>query len=86
MAKSKLRFTKSNFTKLSITGGLNESGNIITYYDEDGNEQNIRVLDLLKPFKGNEITISIGEKSEEELDIVDDEPDDFDDESPFDED
>ena len=70
MAKSKLNFTRTTTDKLTVKGGvLSEDCLTITYTDENDVEQEVKVCDLLAPFKNQVIDFSIALKSDEELEV-----------------
>lgn len=64
---SQLKKTRTITDKVTVKGTLSEDGTIITYVDENKNEQEITVAECLKMFFGKAIDFSISEKSEEEL-------------------
>ena len=52
MAASKLKFTRSTTDQLTVKSGeLSEDCTTITYIDENDTEQEVKVADLLSPFK-----------------------------------
>lgn len=59
MAKSQLSYTKKTDTKISVKGTLSKSGEVITYLDEEKEEQEISIADCLKDFCGNEISFTV---------------------------
>ena len=64
---SQLKKTRTITDKVTVKGTLSEDGTVITYVDENKNEQEITVAECLKMFFGKIIDFSISEKSEEEL-------------------
>lgn len=64
---SQLKKTRTITDKVTVKGTLSEDGTVITYVDENKNEQEITVAECLKMFLGKAIDFSISEKSEEEL-------------------
>ena len=42
----------------------------MTYFDEDNDEKEIKIADLLKPFKNETIDLSIALKTDEDLDVI----------------
>lgn len=64
---SQLKKTRTITDKVTVKGTLSEDGTVITYVDENKNEQEITVTECLKIFCGKLINFSISEKSEEEL-------------------
>ena len=70
MATSKLKFTRSTTDKLTVKGGvLSEDCLTITYTDENEVEQEVKVCDLLAPFKSQVFDLSAVLKADEELDV-----------------
>lgn len=70
MAKSKMSFKRSVTDKLSVKGLLSEDGSFITYTDENGVDQDIKVSDLLQAFINQPIEFNISLKSDEDLDLI----------------
>lgn len=66
---SDLKRTRSTTDKVSVKGTLSEDGTIITYLDEDKNEQEISVADCLRAFKGKTISFTVQVKKDEELEV-----------------
>ena len=66
MAKN-LDFTRNIIDKMAIKGTLSDNCAMITYMDEDNNEQTIAVEDCLSPFSGKPINFSISVKTKEDL-------------------
>lgn len=74
MAKSKLNFMRTTTDKLTVKGGvLSEDCLTITYTDENDIEQEVKVCDLLAPFKNQVIDFSVVLKADEELEVPDSE-------------
>ena len=70
MANSKLKFIRTTTDKLTIKAGtLSEDCSTITYKNELGDEQDIKISDLLAAFKNQVIDFSIALKSDEELEV-----------------
>jgi hypothetical protein len=59
--------------KVSVNGTLSEDGNVITYLNEDKNEEDISVKDCLKAFFGKDISFSVSVKTEDEIPDFDEE-------------
>lgn len=60
MANSKLKFTRTTTDKLTIKAGtLSEDCSTITYEDENGSEQDIKISDLLAAFKNQVIDLRL---------------------------
>ena len=74
MANSKLKFTRTTTDKLTIKAGtLSEDCTTITYENELGDEQDIKISDLLAAFKNQVIDFTVALKTDEELDVPSDE-------------
>lgn len=70
MAANKLKFMRTTTDKLTVKGGvLSEDCEIITYTDENDNEQEVKVSDLLSSFKNRVIDFTVALKTDEELDV-----------------
>lgn len=70
MAKSKLNFMRTTTDKLTVKSGvLSEDCLTITYTDENDIEQEVKVCDLLAPFKNQVIDFSVVLKADEELEV-----------------
>ena len=64
MANSKLKFTRTTTDKLTIKAGtLSEDCSTITYEDENGSEQDIKISDLLAAFKNQVIDFTVALKT-----------------------
>lgn len=73
MAANKLQFKRTITDKLTVKGGeLSEDCSRITYVDEDNAEQEVKISDLLNPFKNQTIDFSVSLKTDEDLDVVTD--------------
>lgn len=71
MANSKLKFTRTTTDKLTIKAGtLSEDCTTITYEDENGSEQDVRVSDILTAFKNQVIDFTVAFKTDEDLDVI----------------
>ena len=68
MAKG-LNWKKSITETISAKGTLDDTATILTYLDEDKNEQTIHVQELLNKFASCGISMSIKMQTDEELDI-----------------
>lgn len=68
MAKS-LNWKKTVTEQISAKGILDETATILTYLDEDKNEQTIEIQELLNKFASCNVSMSIKMQSDEELDI-----------------
>ena len=70
MAASKLKFTRSTTDQLTVKSGeLSEDCTTITYIDENDTEQEVKVADLLSPFKNQVINFTVALKMDEELKV-----------------
>ena len=70
MAASKLKFTRTTTDKLTVKAGtLSEDCATITYTDENDVEQEVKVCDLLAPFKSQVFDLSAVLKADEELEV-----------------
>lgn len=71
MAANKLQFKRTTTDKLTVKAGtLSENCEVITYLDEDNDKKEVKIADLLKPFKNQTIDLSIALKTDEDLDII----------------
>jgi hypothetical protein len=70
---NQLKKTRTITDKVSVKGTLSEDGTIITYLNEDKNEEEITVAECLNIFKGKPIDFSISLKSETDIPESDDE-------------
>lgn len=71
MANSKLKFIRTTTDKLTIKAGtLSEDCSTITYEDELGGEQDIKISDLLTVFKNQVIDFTVALKTDEDLDVI----------------
>ena len=71
MANSKLKFTRTTTDKLTIKAGtLSEDCSTITYENELGDEQDIKISDLLTAFKNQVIDFTVALKTDEDLDVI----------------
>lgn len=74
MANSKLKFIRTTTDKLTIKAGtLSDDCSTITYGDELGGEQDIKISDLLTAFKNQVIDFTVALKTDEDLDVLSDE-------------
>lgn len=74
MATSKLKFIRTTTDKLTVkTGILSEDCTTITYTDENDMDQEVKVADLLASFKNQVIDFTVALKTDEELDVLNDE-------------
>lgn len=70
MAKN-LKFSRTTTDKIAVKGLLSDDGTIITYIDDNKDEQQIAIADCMAAFGGRTIDFSVSVKSEEDLDIID---------------
>lgn len=71
MAANKLQFKRTTTDKLTVKAGtLSENYEVITYLDEDNDKKEVKIADLLKPFKNQTIDLSIALKTDEDLDVI----------------
>lgn len=71
MANSKLKSIRTTTDKLTIKAGtLSEDCSTITYENELGDEQDIKISDLLAVFKNQVIDFTVALKTDEDLDII----------------
>lgn len=71
MAANKLQFKRTTTDKLTVKAGtLSENCEVITYLDEDNDKKEVKIADLLKPFKNQTIDLSIALKTDEDLDVI----------------
>lgn len=71
MAANKLQFKRTTTDKLTVKAGtLSEDCEVITYLDEDNDKKEVKIADLLKPFKNQTIDLSIALKTDEDLDVI----------------
>ena len=74
MAASKLKFTRTTTDQLTVKSGtLSEDCATITYTDENNTEKEIKITDLLSPFKNQVINFTVALKTDVELDVPSDE-------------
>ena len=70
MAKSNLTFRRNTTDKLTVKGVMSDDCKKITYVDEYDEEQTMEVSDLMHAFKGQEVTMSVALKSDEDLELI----------------
>lgn len=70
MAKSNLSFKRSTTDKLAVKGILSDDCKTITYTDEYDEEQTAEVSDLIHAFKGQELTLTVALKLDEDLELI----------------
>lgn len=71
MAANKLQFKRTTTDKLTVKAGtLSDNCEVITYLDEDNDKKEVKIADLLKPFKNETIDLSIALKTDEDLDVI----------------
>lgn len=71
MAANKLQFKRTTTDKLTVKAGtLSEDCEVITYLDEDNDKKEVKIADLLKPFKNETIDLSIALQTNEDLDVI----------------
>lgn len=75
---SQLKKTRTITDKISVKGVLSDDGTVITYLDENKEEQEITLEECLEVFKGKPIDFNISVKSESELPDGDEESDESD--------
>jgi hypothetical protein len=78
MGKSKLVFKRNIVDKLSVKGVLSEDGTTITYVDENDVDQEVKVSDLLNAFKNQPIEFGVQLKSDEDLELIESDDEDYD--------
>lgn len=70
MAKSNLTFKRNTTDKLTVKGVLSEDCKAITYIDEYEEDQTAALSDLINAFKGQEVTVSVSLKTDEDLEVT----------------
>lgn len=76
MAANKLQFKRTTTDKLTVKAGtLSENCEVISYLDEDNDKKEVKIADLLKPFKNQTIDLSIALKTDEDLDVISEDED-----------
>ena len=71
MANGKLKFIRTTTDKLTIKAGtLSDDCSTITYENELGDEQDIKISDLLTAFKNQVIDFTVALKTDEDLDVI----------------
>ena len=70
MAKSNLTFRRNTTDKLTVKGIMSDDCKTITYTDEYDEEQIMEVSDLMHAFKGQEVTMSVALKTDEDLELI----------------
>lgn len=68
MGKSKLKLTRTEQTKLSVTGILDDV-NTVSYLDENNNVQTANIDSLLDLFVGKEINLLVSEKVDDDISV-----------------
>ncbi len=66
MGKSKLKLTRSQQTKLSVSGIL-EDPNTVVYTDENGDDKIAKIDDLFSLFVGKEVCLLLSEKIDDDI-------------------
>ena len=66
MAKN-YTYNKTLTAKFGIKGTLSEDGTVINYINSDKDESVISVAKCFEPFKGEEITLTIATKDDQDL-------------------
>lgn len=61
-----IKYNKSMADKISVKGVVAEDGINIVYQDDDGNSVMFDVKNSLKPFIGEEVTLSVATKKDED--------------------
>jgi hypothetical protein len=64
---NKLKKTRTITDKVSVKGTLSDDGTVITYLNEDKNEETITIAECLNVFKGKSIDFSVILKSESDI-------------------
>lgn len=63
------RFTRTTMDKLSVKDALiSEDCSTLTYVSRDGNDVEIKISDILQPFKNCEVDFVVSLKTDESLD------------------
>lgn len=70
MAKSSLTFKRNTTDKLTVKGIMSDDCKTITYTDEYDEKQTMEVFDLMHAFKGQEVTMSVALKTDEDLELI----------------
>lgn len=70
MAKSNLTFKRNTTDKLTVKGIMSDDCKTITYTDEYDEKQTMEVSDLMHAFKGQEVTMSVALKTDEDLELI----------------
>jgi hypothetical protein len=70
---NQLKKTRTITDKVSVKGTLSDDGTVITYLNEDKNEEEITVAECLNIFRGKVIDFSVSLKSETDIPESDDE-------------
>ena len=70
MAKSNLTFRRNTTDKLTVKGIMSDDCKTITYTDEYDEEQTMEVSDLMHAVKGQEVTMSVALKTDEDLELI----------------
>lgn len=70
MAKSNLTFKRNTTDKLTVKGIMSDDCKTITYTDEYDEEQTMELSDLMRAFKGQEVTMSVALKTDEDLELI----------------
>lgn len=66
MAKN-YKYEKTVTSKFSIKGVLSDSGDVITYENEDKDQCTISLLDCFKPFRGEYFELSVSTKDTQDI-------------------
>ena len=70
MAKSNLTFRRNTTDKLTVKGIMSDDCKTITYTDEYDEERTMELSDLMHAFKGQEVTMSVALKTDEDLELI----------------
>ena len=70
MAKSNLTFKRNTTDKQTVKGIMSDDCKTIRYTDEYDEEQTMEVSDLMHDFKGQEVTMSVALKTDEDLELI----------------
>ena len=66
---SQLKYARTITDKFSVNGYLSENASEITYLDADKVERTISVKDCINMFAGNDISLTLSIKRDEELSL-----------------
>ncbi len=66
MGKSSLKLVRTEQTKLTVSGYMDDV-NTISYKDENGNIKQVEISQLVEPFVGKEVTLVVTEKFDDDI-------------------